>query len=89
MEKNKETKFTQEKEPSAQTETIFEDAASANECTGLMQGMPIDEADKENYGQVFDYGPEAASDEVNAGEVKEPHEKRGMAFGDPAGTGRE
>ena len=54
-----------------------------------MQGMPIDEADKENYGQVFDYGPEADSDEVNAGEVKKPHEKRGMAFGDPAGTGRE
>ena len=89
MEKNKDTKFTQEKEPSAQTETIFEDVASANECTGLMQGMPIDEADKENYGQVFDYGPEADSDEVNAGEVKKPHEKRGMAFGDPAGTGRE
>lgn len=88
MEKNKEKKFTQEKESSERTETIFEDAASANECTGLMQGMPFDEADKENYGNVFDYGPEASSDELHAGEVKKPHEKRGMAFGDPNGTGR-
>lgn len=53
MEKKKEKEFTEE------SETDFADAVCATECTGLMQGMPVDEADKENYGEVYDYGPEA------------------------------
>ncbi len=79
MEKDKKPKLTEE------TETLFEDAACANECTGLMQGMPIDEADKESYGEIFDYGAEAGSDEVHAGHVQKPNEKRGIALGDPNG----
>ena len=77
MEKDKKPKLTEE------TETLFEDAACANECTGLMQGMPIDEADKESYGEIFDYGVEAGSDEVHADHVQKPNEKRGIALGDP------
>ena len=71
MEKDKKPELTEE------TETLFEDAACANECTGLMQGMPIDEADKESYGEI--------SDEVHAGHVQKPNEKRGIALGDPNG----
>ena len=79
MEKDKKPKLTEE------TETLFEDAACANECTGLMQGMPIDEADKESYGKIFDYGIEAGLDEVHAGDVRMPNEKRGSARGASAG----
>ena len=71
MEKDKKPKLTEE------TETLFEDAACANECTGLMQGMPI--------GEIFDYGVEAGSDEVHADHVQKPNEKRGIALGDPNG----
>lgn len=48
-----------DKKKQTQQETEFEDVVSATECTGLMQGMPLDGADKENYGELYDYGPEA------------------------------
>lgn len=80
QEKNRKSGFTEE------TETLFEDAVCANECTGLLQGMPIDEADKESYGEIFDYGAEATSSEAHADKIDKPNEKRGIAWGDPAGT---
>lgn len=63
--KNGYTSVMEKKKNCGQTEeTELEDVVSVNECTGLMQGMPLDEADKENYGELYDYGPEANSDEI-------------------------
>lgn len=49
--------MNKKKKRNAETTEFFEEVVSATECTGLMPGMPLDEEERENYRELYDYGP--------------------------------